>query len=92
MQKKLLVVEDEKPWGPGFVDPRRGEPVLGKAEEQPSRPLTRAERRRLQRGASDARGVVGCKFCKSTKGTYTKAGNAFRCQTAGCRGNVNVQS
>lgn len=53
------------------------------------RSLTRAERRRLQKGQAEAAvtGKVGCKFCKSTLGTYTKGDNRFRCKTQNCRGN-----
>lgn len=51
--------------------------------------LSRAERRRLQLGRPEAAiaGKLGCKFCKSTVGTYHSHGNHFNCQTAGCEGN-----
>lgn len=51
---------------------------------------TRAERRRLERGDTlleEVAGFVGCKFCKSTKGTYQRMGNRFFCATKNCRGN-----
>ena len=53
--------------------------------------LTRAERRRLARGAyQGSAGIMVCKFCQSTKGTYVKARNRFVCQTEGCKGAANV--
>lgn len=52
------------------------------------RSLSRAERRRLAAGKYEgAAGAMGCKFCKSPRGTYVKMGNCFICQTKGCRGN-----
>lgn len=53
------------------------------------RSLTRAERRRLARGQAEeaVTGKIGCKFCKSTKGRYEKAGNRFFCTTTDCKGN-----
>lgn len=53
------------------------------------RTLSRAERRRLQRGIPEnaVAGRLGCKFCKSTHGQYVKAGNRFICTTPNCKGN-----
>lgn len=54
--------------------------------------LTRAQRRRLERGEAEEQvaGIVGCKFCKSTVGQYFKHGNHFNCRTAGCKGNKGI--
>ena len=51
--------------------------------------MTRAERRR--QGRSDAVGIMSCKFCKSTKGTFRKSGNRFVCRTEGCKGADNAK-
>lgn len=49
--------------------------------------LSRAERRRLAAAKYEgAAGAIGCKFCKSTRGTYYKMGNRFVCATKGCKG------
>ncbi len=55
------------------------------------RSLTRAERRRQESGKGDVPGMLGCKFCYSTKGIYIKAANWFNCATVGCRGNSDAR-
>ena len=49
--------------------------------------LSRAERRRLERNGGDIPGMLACKYCRSTTGTYHKHGNHFNCKTVGCKGN-----
>ncbi len=52
--------------------------------------MNRAERRQHAQG-ENITGVVGCKFCRSTKGTYVKRGNHFQCTTPDCKGNPAVR-
>ena len=49
----------------------------------------RAARRREEKGIPEegVTGRLGCKFCKSTQGTYVKFGNRFECRTKDCKGN-----
>lgn len=50
--------------------------------------MTRAERRRAEQGRYDGpAGVMSCKFCKSSKGTYESTGR-FLCLTPGCKGST----
>lgn len=42
--------------------------------------------KRFARENNNVPGVLGCKFCRGTKGTFERRGNRFICATPKCKG------